>query len=385
MNLKLKTDFSREIRKLRALYNGAKYAFPEISKQIKKETYSKEKEENSKSVYLNDIEEDQFYLAGNSWELANKFKSGYYKTIRELTIIRAISALEVLQVELVKDIFLNKKYLFHTGNKIEFSHSELLSSKSISKIWSKVINKECRRLQNQGFEEIQKYYKKTFSIDFNTFEVHPKDVQYIHEIRHLLVHRLGKTDKQFRHKHNSKLKFISLTDDLFYNYLNKIEKFGLQVIDKANDLIDSEETSLLADKFDTKCFLVVELLSSDSLNFLEPDFAFLSDENIYLLKEILESYNRNDEEIKMNIFCDKAVIKDYLKFIRMSEKNGDIKILQKDIVYFPKITKDEIEKVRAELPNDKPYPIDIHKVIAEKLNVKQRKVYKIIERIINNV
>ena len=73
-------------------------------------------------------------------------------------------------IEMVKEIFLKRKDLFHSGNKIEFNHGELLSSENISALWTKLINKECRRLQNQGFIEVKKYYRNNFNIDFNNFK-----------------------------------------------------------------------------------------------------------------------------------------------------------------------------------------------------------------------
>ncbi|MBG6187556.1 hypothetical protein [Flavobacterium sp. CAN_S2] len=377
--LKQQNIFSREIRRLNALYNATLYTFPEKAKIVNSNIHNKIIEPNEK-IYLNDIAEEKYLLAGNSYELVNKLRSGYSKSLREVLIIRAISALEVLLIDLIRETFIHKKYLFHTGQKLEFNQSELLSSKSISNIWSKIINKECRKLQNQGFQEIVKYYKNSFSFNFSQSPVPLNQIKYIHDIRHLLVHRLGKTDSHFRHEYNYKKMVVELSQIEYYESMEKILRFGNFISDKISELIESPGNPNLSDVSDTKCFLVVQVLNDKLDKIFSSDFSFLSEENVYQLSDIIESYDRNNDDLKLNLFGDKKVINAYIKLVKSSEKNGNISILNLKKHVFPIITVEEINSVKKLLPTEA-FPINIHLEIAEKLNIKKRKVYQIIKRI----
>ncbi|MEG2985499.1 MAG: hypothetical protein RR835_12415 [Peptostreptococcaceae bacterium] len=60
---------------------------------------------------------------------------------------------------------------------------------------------------------MKKYYKKTFDINFNDVQVKiedkiysAKEIEHMHEIRYLIVNRLGATDEKYRTKFEVKRK-----------------------------------------------------------------------------------------------------------------------------------------------------------------------------------
>jgi len=378
-NLVPQSTFNREIRRLISLYNAALYAFPEKAKSLSKEIHTGKVPGNEK-IYLNDNPLPQFLIANNGFELVHKLKSGYSKTLREILIIRAISALEVLLIDLIRETFLHKKYLFHTGQKIEFNQSELLSAKSMSNIWTKIINKECRNLQNQGIKEIAKYYKSSFSIDFGQSPISINHIQHIHNIRHLLVHRMGKTDATFRHENNTTKLSVELTQADFYDFLSKIQEFGDYVSHKILEIINLQGNPNISETFDTKCFLVVEVLSESLDKIFASDFSFLAGENVFQLKDLLESYDRSENELKLNLQGEKKTISSYMKLVKSSEKNGNIKIIHNKRHVFPIITTEEINKVKELLPEESLNNQHLL-MIVEKLGINKRKVKQIIQRI----
>ncbi|WP_326982268.1 hypothetical protein VUJ46_19030 [Chryseobacterium sp. MYb264] len=372
--LKQYLEFNREIKRLISLYNASLYCFPNQGKQIKKSINEGEIEPMQK-IYLNGIEEDKFFLAGNAHELANKLRSGFSKNLREITLIRAISALEVLLIELIREIFLHKKYLFHTGQKIEFSYGELLASDSISNIWSKVVNKECRKLQNQGFKEITKYYRNSFLIDFNSSKTSTFKIQYIHDIRHLLVHRLGKTDAHFRHTYNSQNKTIVLSEDFFYESLLDIINFGKFVSFSVDKLIASPNSFKIGNKNDTISTIEVKILDELSEKIFQSDFSFISGENFHLLGDIVNKIEKDDAELKINLCGPKLVVRDYIKILKVYQKNQQIEILSKTIKTKEKITQDDIDKIRSnvnkfDLTEDE--LLDLEKKVGIKKNMIKR-------------
>lgn len=298
-------------------------------------------------IYLDGIEEEKFYLAGNAHDFANKLRSGFSKTLREIALIRGISALEVLLIELIREIFLHKKYLFHTGQKIEFSHNELLASDSIANIWSKIINKECRKLQNQGFKEITKYYRNSFSIDFNSSKTSTHKIQYIHDVRHLLVHRLGKTDAHFRHIYNTQNKTVVLSEEFFYESLLDIISFGKFVSCSVDNLITSPNSFKLGNKNDTLSTIEVKILNEQSEKVFQSDFSFISGDNFYLLGDIVNKIEKDDTKLKINLCGPKLAVRDYIKILKVYQKNQQIEIISKTIKTTEKIKQDDIDKVKS--------------------------------------
>jgi hypothetical protein len=85
---------------------------------------------------------------------------------------------------------------------VELKQSDILSAKSTTEIFNKIINKELRRLSSGGFSEIVKYYKKTLLIDIAEIKPKREIIEEYHQRRHLLVHRLGKTDQFYRDRYN---------------------------------------------------------------------------------------------------------------------------------------------------------------------------------------
>jgi len=377
--IKQQGNFTREIRRLRALYNATLFAFPDKGKEIHSLIYSGEIDPQDK-VYLNNNVDEKYYLAGNSYEFADKLKTGYIKTLKEVTFIRAISALEVLLIDLMKQIFLSKKYLFHSGQKIEFSQSELLSSQSISTIWSKIINKECRNLQNQGFKEISKYYRNTFSIDFNQSPVSITEIQYFHDIRHLLVHRLGKTDIQFRHNHNTSKKEVQISENQFYDSLEKIQSFGTYVSDKVIELIESPESHKASNLSDMTCNLSIKINPEKIDKIFSSDFSFLSEEEVYILRDLLQSFEIKEDEMKLFLVGKQKVIRDYLKLVKASEKNGNIIIETLDKHVSVSISEDEMDLVKSLLLKTKKGEISMEDIPTIS-GFRSRKVRKIIDQI----
>ncbi|WKL00528.1 hypothetical protein Q0F98_26320 [Paenibacillus amylolyticus] len=149
-----------------------------------------------------------------------------------MTIIRIISILENFLMDVVKTCFYHDKTCFHEPKQtIEFQISEFLS-KDMHELEEKFIDGKIGNLHCQGFNEVKKYFKKTFNIEFNNFNVsiesqsrNIKDIQKIHDTRHLLVHRLGRTDEKFKREYNYDKKRIVLSEEDVLIYLQIIDEF----------------------------------------------------------------------------------------------------------------------------------------------------------------
>jgi hypothetical protein len=151
--------------------------------------------------------------------------------LRELLLIKLISILEQYLIDNIKFIFIESKEPFKTNNTIEFQHQELLSFKSLTDVFNKIISKECRQLSSRGFNEIIKYYKSKFKLNLDLYCPSKDRILEYHDRRHLHVHNLGKTDKQYRKKYNTTKLGISITDEYIRNAIQDISVFA-EIVNK---------------------------------------------------------------------------------------------------------------------------------------------------------
>ena len=59
-----------------------------------------------------------------------------------------------------------------------FAEAEILSTKNIEDIQLKIITNICRNIQSQGLKGIVAFYKKTFNIDIESFNIQIEDKIY---------------------------------------------------------------------------------------------------------------------------------------------------------------------------------------------------------------
>lgn len=196
---------------------------------------------------LNEIYYKDFHIIDSTaYGLERKYKKNYVDFLEEMTLIRIISILESFLLNVIRTSFYHDKTCFYEPKQsIEFQVSEFLS-KDMNELEEKFIEDKVGNLHRQGFNEVKKYYKKTFNIDFTNFNTsillknyNIKDIHKIHDTRHLLVHRLGRTDKKFNNTYNYTGKSIQLSEEDVIIYLQIIDDFA----------------GFLKDKFTEKWFL----------------------------------------------------------------------------------------------------------------------------------
>jgi hypothetical protein len=233
--------FRLEFNRLFRLYDNSIYAYQLARKKIYSDI------DTNIINYENDISFVSF--EGNEFKIskaisfAHRMKGQYPRYLRELIFVRLISALETFFVDAIKESFkLNKSILKVDPTEIsEISKAELLSYGTIEDALTRFIERECRTLTNQGYDGIKKYYLKTLEIDFSKSNLDLSKLSKFHDERHLLVHRLGQTDNQYRHKYNTDKKQITI------NEVNLIEALTLikALVDYLNrELVEIVELEL---------------------------------------------------------------------------------------------------------------------------------------------
>lgn len=158
--LKSFSNFTHDLNKLTSFYKATLYAYEQTELTL---AYKKRK----KIAFNLDNKEEIKILPPTNFKAGKRVaKVEIRKNLNEVTFVRIISALEVFLVDLIRDVFILTKEPFKRNDlKLELNHAELLSISSTAEIYSKIINKECRKLTSSGYEEIAKYFRRHFDIE----------------------------------------------------------------------------------------------------------------------------------------------------------------------------------------------------------------------------
>lgn len=373
--MKTYNQFYSELSRLRRLYFTAVYSVMETRLIISKKLRSGEVD-GSAPLYFGGREDEEHLISHTIFELGGRLKGQFLRYLRELVFVRMISALEVFLVDNVKEVFLITKVPFKRDIMINMTQGELLSTESLLQIQSKIINKESRNLHSGGFNEIAKYYLRTFGMQFNNYQPGIVQLEEYHERRHLLIHQMGRTDQKYRDQHGTKSKKITVDEDYLLECLQSLLTFASAVneaLEKnfSRDNLPPKQRSPFFYSF------TVGVEPGVDYDFLSPSFEFWVGERLASLNDILTSMNYVDEDkVEIKLRGNRDIIKNYIKVLREYKKRGELEISeQKGSLQSCRLSTEEISKIRALLPA-KPWPIGIHKTIAEELGLTKSEVYK---------
>ena len=376
------TKFVKEITNVRRWLYTTIYAYSKTS-----DVLSGKLKENQK---INDEVVQAFNESGcNEYSLIQRFTSDNIKTCKELALIRSISALEVYLVDSIKEVFNENVSPFLSNDIVEYHIGEILSCDNVIDLKNKYIEKKCRNLHSSGFEDIAKYYKKIFSIEFSRFNATIDGVTYglsyiqqYHQKRHLIIHQLGKTDEQYRKKYNSTELVVRLNESDLANFLNVLIEFAHYINRHLENFITIE---IVEDKIEIQ----LEIIDPNVMAMFEPDFKINIQKAISIpLSTILLKKSFEGNILTMQLHGAVAHMRKYYKQLLKKASGNKIKILSYNSISQSeprrkagKYSWCDVEKVIELLP-EKPWEKHIHKRIAEQLGWSNKKVQKIITSIV---
>ena len=196
---------SSELSTLRSLYESSFYAFSQAEEVLRYKARRRHK---------TGLDPDLVLVNPILYKLKPSFRSTIRQQLRELIFTRLISVLETYLVDAVRDVFFVTKQPFMDQTvQVGFTQAEILAADSMSYVLSRIINKDCRRLTSGGFEELIKYYRSHFGIELTDIAPGKTPMREYHDRRHLLVHRLGKPDSQYRKKYTFAEAHLSVDDE----------------------------------------------------------------------------------------------------------------------------------------------------------------------------
>lgn len=388
--MKAFANFDHEINKLIAFYKATVYSYDQAELSIK---FKKK----AKIPYDTETADGLIVKTPTYFKIKRNAKQEIRKNLNELLFVRIISALEVFLVDIVRDIFLVTKEPFKRNDlRLELNHAELLSIASTAEISSKIINKECRKLTSAGYDEIVKYYKRHFDIDLNSFAPGKTKIEEYHDRRHLLVHRLGRTDTEYRKKYNYSKNGITIDEDYLFKAIEDFKGLALLVNSQVEYYIQNEIPAIIEKDEKVERRVKLEVRACDEIpDFFQDNFEFWVDDEFRMLRDIItRRENLTQKDFDITVSGTFREVKSYLTVVRrntrkskyeVTETNEYTRTPEKGVK--PKLIKlldaDILEKVKNELPAQ-PWEKGIHKIVAERMGTTNKLVSIAIQQLIAN-
>lgn len=181
--------------------------------------------------------------------LYQRLEDLYPYKLKELLLISAITSLEVYLTSVIEEVIeRDKNVMKQDNNNLSYSRNYLFHLSSIKKMQKDIVRSDIRQLTSGGLNQIKKYYKNYFKIQFEMFPGSYYKLEFAHRIRHIFVHRGGIVDDQFLKTYKDEkickgnrcvLSHVHFSDlinivSAFGSYINKelLKKYPVKPIDR---------------------------------------------------------------------------------------------------------------------------------------------------------
>lgn len=357
--------------------------------------------------YYHELNDDLSAFKCSKFRKPSDIKREMRDTLARVLFVRLISALEVFLINQIRTAFIvDKKLFMKSGAVYEFGQAELLAMTSISSIRSKILGKICRDLTSGGYSKIVDFYSKYFSINLNSTLPGKERMTDYHEHRHLLVHRLGRTDSIFRKKYNTLKSGIHIDESFLYQGVSDFNKFAEDITKQVVRIFTPKSDEELKAQLDAERIIELEIeIFKPACRAAEVDFEFLVSDDYTLLRDLIISIDRDSEnqksfkiggtfnqirrylaileshslkkEITYTIASDYSTRrKPLLKPARKSDAKRIKERLKKKKKYSKiadSLSESELLKIQMTLPIQ-PWENGVHRIVAKELGMKLREV-----------
>lgn len=270
------------------------------------------------------------------------------RSLRETIFVRLVSALEVFLTDVVREIYAVRRDLLQTDSPVELSYRYLGSLQTTSELFTFLVNKDCRSLTSGGFKKVAQYFKTRLGIDIAASPTFTT-LKLIHERRHLLVHRLGYTDEEYRHTHGQHTHRVSIDEVFLLESIKAIRDFSVDVVARASSVIGGRVAPI--PKGLNELSIDVEVCSPEGDQITSAEFSFLYNERYYSTRDMLVERSVSGPRVKLKLRGEKKVIRVYLRKVQVLAKAKKLVILiPSKTTNAKEVSPATIERVRQALP-----------------------------------
>lgn len=371
-----------EIHDLRTLHDSTLYAYSQTEEVLRYRLLRRsDRGDRPADRDLKIVSPIRFQLkASKNSRMRNSF--------RELLFVRLVSVLEAYLVDTVRDIFVKtKKPFLNPPVQAGFTQAELLSAESMSHIYSRIINRECRRLTSGGYEEIAKYYANRLEIFLDSLPPGKHTMVEYHDRRHLLIHRLGKPDEKYLRDHKFSGKRLSVDEDYlsgaFADFKAFIRSVDNAVVERIQGILNEPGSSSSRPMITYQISLFAEVEPA----IFHDAFQFWVGDSLMMFRDIAQAkVPTGERKWDLVLSGNQDVLKAFQRHIRRAERQGHIGAREIRRSGFSgtrqsALDPELIARVAEALPQQ-PWPTGTHRVIAASLGLSNGTVSDVIQTLI---
>ena len=317
--------------------------------------------------------------------LRGNLKVGFQRQLRELVLVRSVSALEEWLVRVVREIFVVRPELFKTEVELRLTAAQLLTLGSTGAIRTIIINKETRQLHSGGFQQIARFYRERLGIDFSEFDPNLRRLSELHDRRHLLVHRLGRTDAKYRKTYGVATKQLEVGRTYLAKTLTVLREFAQFIVQAKRPLL--RKIARRRPEPTARARIVVRSRTQKGKDGIRPTYAFEHDEELISLQElIIERSLDGSGHLNMLLEGDVHVLRNYCSQLRRLASRGSVDELN---IEFKRLGRGRTEgrfeqfvgQVAAATPIEPPLPEGMKRELAERFGTSLVRVSRAMEDI----
>jgi len=301
--------------------------------------------------------------------------------LREVIFVRLISAVEVMLIDHVSNLFnSNRQYL---GKKIDIETDLLATYQSLDELWGKIIKEELRNLNGRAFNDVITYYRKKFDLDFSNFR-ELKLIEEMYERRHILVHALGHTDEKYRKKYSTENTFISIDEAYLVKVFSIIEDFYEVIRRSVLQKIYTDRTIEIMRTYTIK--FKIRILDGACSQFFHSDFQIQGTSESQKLKAITKSKIETKTDVDLVLSGDKSIIGKYVEILKRQENRKGLQITKRETIsrgHRSTFNDDELLQLHLRL-GPHPWEVGLKDTVALELNVSKTKISHAMNLILDN-
>lgn len=364
-------NFTKEIHRLKAFYHSTIYAFDQTDYFL---ALKRRKKSEFEVLEIPLEKQPNYYKSKKAGE-----ENENHKNLREIVFVRIISALEVYMKDSILDVFKKTKTPFKLKDKkMSFNHNELLSMNSTADIFSKLIQDQLRKLKNGGLDELVLYYKEVFKIEIDkNSDLYLRLIKY-HKQRHILIHRLGKVDDEYKKKYSYNFSHLNINETILLECLEDFMTFVNEIETSLKEKIKIDFHKIEQPKKIEKQYRIkIEILKGNP-EILKDEFQFSIDDKFFTLSKILRDRDSIDaKNLILNIAGKSLEVEQYKLLLEKEASRNKIKLeylIKKEKQQAP-LSKEILKKIKDALPPT-PWQAGISSELADQLELPKRDIIR---------
>ena len=238
--------------------------------------------------------------------------------------------------------------------------------------------------------DITKYFRNRLKIELNNFTEPLRLIFEFHDKRNLIVHRLGLTDKEYRHKYAIEAKKVNISEKYLISSFKIIRYFCDFVLNESLQIINSAD-SFISQPDDSFVQIAVKPLDKKGIEAIKKNYIFSFDDNVIQLKDLsLQSIKGTDDLYNLIISGNINFLKRYIAILKKLETNKSIEINNIELTEFKQtkrknipISNEMFEEIKNHVP-PQPWEKGMHKMIASKFGISNKIAQAVIRKLISD-